>query len=129
LVAANGGNEFAEATFAGTHGNEQQAPETDLTRHGGSLPQSTRSRSSDFDGSDTPCPSRLGQKAGPGRSADIRGGEDRRTQIPEERACICHRRPAVPDQIGLCEGGGYSIAALSVWLLAWRLLFIWVSAR
>jgi hypothetical protein len=41
---------------------------------------------------------------------------DRRTQIPEERA-----------RIGCCEGGGYSVAALSVWLLAWRLLFIWVS--
>jgi hypothetical protein len=37
--------------------------------------------------------------------------------------------PAVPDHIGRCEGGGYSVAALSVWLLAWRLLFIWVSAR
>jgi hypothetical protein len=32
----------------------------------------------------------LGQKAGRGRNADIRGGEDRRTQIPEERAGICH---------------------------------------
>jgi hypothetical protein len=36
--------------------------------------------------------SRLGQKAGPGRNADIRGGKDRRTQIPEERAGICHWR-------------------------------------
>jgi hypothetical protein len=68
-------------------------------------------------------------KGRPERNADIRGGEDRRTQIPEERAGICHGGPAVPDHIGRCEGGGYSVAALSVWLLAWRLLFIWVSAR
>jgi hypothetical protein len=27
LRAANGGYEFAEGTFAGTHGNEQDAPE------------------------------------------------------------------------------------------------------
>ena len=42
---------------------------------------------------------------------------------------ICHGGPAVPDHIGRCEGGGYSVAALSVWLFAWRLLFIWVSAH
>jgi hypothetical protein len=74
-------------------------------------------------------PQRLGQKAGSGRNADIRGGEDRRTQVPEERADICHGGPAVPDHIGCREDGGYSVAALSVWLVAWRLLFIWVSAR
>jgi hypothetical protein len=54
---------------------------------------------------------------------------DRRTQIPEERAGIGHGGPAVPDHIGRCEGGGYLVAALSLWLLAWGLLFIWVSAR
>jgi len=75
------------------------------------------------------APAGLVKRGGAGRNADIRGGEDRRTQIPEERAGICHGGPAVPDHIGCCEGGGYSVAALSVRLLAWTLLFIWVSPR
>jgi hypothetical protein len=69
------------------------------------------------------APAGLVKKAGPGRTPIFLAARDRRTQIPEERAGIGHGGPAVPDHIGRCEGGGYLVAALSVWLLAWALLF------
>jgi hypothetical protein len=47
-------------------------------------------RSLDFDGCDTPMPQPGWSKGLPERNAGIRGGEDRRPRIPEERAGICH---------------------------------------